>query len=166
VVAKHAADDTQVAAVEDLRTRRRLMVHRQALFSFYLTVIPGSPDLVRIGSARLFVQGSRALLGLLAVGFRPGRVFWSQPLPVHRKFVLGLIPVVGSGYQNSAEDRADRRTVEASQSVSQVRGRGSIGSSFRYRWMSPTKSAGSPVQQSSEGTRNRRMGIMSDQDSV
>ncbi len=145
------------------------MVHRQALFSFYLTVIPGSPDLVRIGSARLFVQGSRALLGLLAVGFRPGRVFWSQPLPVHRKFVLGLIPVVGSGYQNSAEGRADRRTVKARQSrqsVSQVRGRGSIGSSFRYRWMSPTKSARSPVQRSSEGTRNRRMGIMSDQDSV
>jgi predicted HTH domain antitoxin len=46
-------------AAEDLLTRRRLMVYRQAWSSSYLALIPGSPAQVQIGRVRALVQGSR-----------------------------------------------------------------------------------------------------------
>ena len=81
------------------------MEHQQVLGTLHLAILPGSGGEVDVNRVDVLAQGRLPFLGPLAVGFRPDRVFLSQPRPINRNFVLLLFPPVGGQEQNRTHDR-------------------------------------------------------------
>src|SRR5208337_5649152 len=92
-------------AAEILLAVCRLMEHQQVLGTLHLAILPGSGGEVDVNRVDVLAQGRLPFLGPLAVGFRPDRVFLSQPRPINRNFVLLLFPPVGGQEQNRIHDR-------------------------------------------------------------